>query len=251
MDQMKPIFIKGHLRFQLDGQWLEFVHQPISVYGVTGLQWGKLSGAQHFGKRITAQVRIPQAPKDPLQFDCPAVITREVGLHSESLGLHFFLEARIKNLLDSLISLKGFYPTDYVRKYPRIPSSHVIQTFPLRAIVTARTTANSNIPADTQMVFEVANLSPNGALLMTENQNSLGLAPGSKIRITLEPRGWFSKSVTVEALVCRTTDEIQPQTQNFIRYLGVKFSRIDGSNRAIFLELLKDILGRMKLQPRG
>lgn len=245
---MKPIFIKGHLRFQLDGQWMEFVHQPISVYGVTGLQWGSLSGAQHFGKKVECQVKIPHTT--PLQFECPAVITREVGLHSESLGLHFFLEARVRNLLDSLISLKGFYPTDYVRKYPRIPSSHVIQTFPLRAIVTARTTANSKIPADTQMVCEVANLSPNGALLMTENQNSLQLHPGSKLKMTLEPRGWFSKTVMMEALVCRTTDEIQPQTQNFIRYLGVKFSKIDGPNRSVFLELLKDILGRMKLQPR-
>ncbi len=244
-----PVFIRGHLTFTIDGHTLEFIHQSISVFGVTGLSWAPLDPFAHFGKEIRVQVRIPALPQ-PFSFTAPAHILREKTLYSDYMGLRFHLPPDVTKTLEELIRKGGFYPTDYVRKYPRIPSNEQVQTFPLRALgipQTRRSKRGRTVEATGDpIVFEVGNLSPNGVLLSTENQQAVDLSPGDRIDLMLEPRGWFPHKVEMEGLICRVSDELIPSTKNLRRYFGIKFSRIDDTNKAVFLNLLKDILERIQ-----
>ncbi len=237
---LAPVFVKGHLSFGLDGHSLEYIHQSISVFGVTGLPWKPLNPREHFGRTVSVSVRIPL--HQPLSFKTSASILREQTLYSEGMGLRFLLDAELQGHLSAYIALHGFYPTEYVRKYPRIPSQVAIQTYPQRVLVVPAGEGTDAQP----MVFDVVNLSPNGVLLLTENQGSLSLLPGHRVHMTLEPRGWFPVPVRVQGLVCRVTDELNVSSNNLTRYLGVKFVRVDEPNKAAFLDLLKDILERMK-----
>jgi hypothetical protein len=246
---LPPVFIRGHLTFSLEGHTLEFIHQAVSTFGVTGLPWAPLDPIQHFGKEVTTQVRIPAQPQ-PLSFSCPARILREKTQYAEYMGLRFKLPADVRSQLESLIKKGGFYPTEYVRKYPRIPSDEQIQTFPLKAmgIPNQDDLARSRRPSlsGDPILFDVGNLSPNGVLISTENQSAIDLLPGDRIDLMLEPRGWFPHKVEMEGTICRIGDEMVPATGNLRRYLGIKFSRIDHQNRQVFLDLLKDILERIK-----
>ncbi|MBL7714740.1 MAG: PilZ domain-containing protein [Bdellovibrionales bacterium] len=247
------VFIDAAIRFEILGETYEFSKQPVSAYGVSGMDWGKLTSTsgfgQRFGKKIRIQVRIHEGA-DSMDFDCEAIVTREITQQEELFGLHFLLDPKTQSQLKKLIADKGYLPKSYTRKYPRIPSNQLIQTFPLRAMVTARTPASSGLPVDQSYIFDVANLSPTGALLSTENPNTISIVPGTRIRMALEPRGWFAKPIQTAALICRATDEINPSSGNFIRFIGVSFQEMDAANRENFLELLKDILARLKsLEP--
>ncbi len=250
---MLPIFVKGHLTFSLDEHVLEFVHQNISVFGVTGLPWPPLDPTRHFGQAVQAQVRIPSSgTPSTLNFKTRAYLLRESTNRSEQMGLHFHLDAESRAQLETHISRHGFYPTEYIRKYPRIPSLATVQTFPLRALVTQlalpdeHATDRVRLPGDEQIIFDVGNLSPNGILLHTENQLALSIRPGDRLEMKLEPRGWFPMQLTVQGMVCRIVDELDPSSGNIARYLGMKFTRISDVDRAAFLNLLKDILERLQ-----
>lgn len=245
-----PVFVKGHLSFGIDGHALEYIHQNISIFGVTGLPWKPLNPKEHFGRSVSVTVRVPLHA--PLSFRTPAFILREQTLYSEGMGLRFVLDAELKGQLSAYIAKYGFYPTAYVRKYPRIPSQVAIQTYPQRVLVVpdAETSSALDGVASQPMIFDIVNLSPNGVLLMTENQIALSVLPGHRIHMALEPRGWFPVPVRIQGLVCRVTDELNSTSNNLTRYLGVKFVRVDEPNKAAFLDLLKDILERMKTMRR-
>ncbi len=181
--------------------------------------------------------------KTPLDFETPATILREFTLFAEYFGLRFHLSGEQRSALEQAILAEGFLPTEHVRKYPRIPVMSAISTFPLR--VTAVPAGQQNL-FEAPLVFDVKNLSPNGVLLSTESQIALVLAPGQRLNLTLEPRGSFPLQVQVEGLICRVTDDLDPESRNLTRYLGIKFTRVDEVNRAVFLDLLKDILEKLK-----
>jgi hypothetical protein len=146
------------------------------------------------------------------------------------------------------IRRNGFYPTDHMRKYPRIPATSAISTFPLRALVVQQKLEGELVNDNQPIVYDVGKLSPNGVLLATENQIALSIIPNQRLEMTLEPRGSFPHQVKVQGMVCRITDSPSFETGNLVRFLGIKFTRVDDLNRAAFLDLLKDILERMKLR---
>ena len=237
------MFIKGHLAFSVDGQDLEFIHQNISVFGVAGLPWGPLNPRDHFGKEVTASIRVTSP--EPLSVLTQAFVMRESTGVGEHMGLKFRFEREAKAKLQKLIDKHGFYPTEYLRKYPRIPANSAIQTFPLRALANIEgdpTLGSESFP----VIFDICNLSPNGILLNTENQAATTIQPGQRLNLTLDPRGWFPMPIRVQGMVCRVADELNPQTGNMVRYLGIKFTKVDDVNRTAFLDLLKDILSRIK-----
>ena len=139
-------------------------------------------------------------------------------------------------------------PTEYMRKYPRLPADAEIPTFPLMAMVSAPASEQKTGPNSSPLLFHVSNLSPNGILIYTENQISMGYLAGERIQIVLDPRGWFPVSIKVAALICRVTDEKHPKTGNVIRSLGIKFLKVDDEHREAFLDLLRDILERIKVK---
>ncbi|HTL12101.1 MAG TPA: PilZ domain-containing protein [Bdellovibrionota bacterium] len=240
---LTPVFVRADLAFGLDEHELDFPNEKLSVYGATGLRWAPLSPAQHFGKEVSLSVRT--LTPDPINLLVHAQIMRESSTQTQHMGLRLLLENDEKAKLADQVRRFGFYPTEYVRKYPRIPAAPAIQTFPLNVI--ARPFNEEDLTAESgAMVFKVENLSPNGILISTQNQLALSYYPGQKVDMVLDPRGWFPVQVAVLGRICRILDEIDPASGNLHRHLGIKFVEVDESNRTAFLDLLKDILQRYK-----
>ncbi|MCM2322717.1 MAG: PilZ domain-containing protein [Oligoflexia bacterium] len=239
---MIPVFVRGHINFTVpstpEGRNFEFTHQNISVSGVSGLPWGTLNRQDHFGLQVEVTVRIPT--EQPLSFKTTATITRESTAFADHMGLRFNLPLETARSLAELIRKDGYFPTDYIRKYPRIPSLPIIRTFPLKALVMPR----PDIPYP--LSFDVLNLSPNGVLISTENQAAEQLRPSQKVDLILEPRGWFPMPIRLQGVICRVSEEVSPRSSNVSRSFGIKFSRVDEMNRTAFVDLLKDILERFK-----
>jgi hypothetical protein len=234
---LAPVFIKGQLAVRFQDHNLEFQRKNISIFGVTGLPWGPLNALQHFGK--PAEVSVKVASDDGYTFKSSALIMREYTLYSEHMGIRLLLEQQDRDELAKRISRHGFFPTDYIRKYPRIPSDPRIQTFPLHVMGTLES-------SEQPIVFGVKDLSPNGLLVSTENQAALKMTAGERLNIVIDPRGWFPAQIRCQAMVCRITDDLDAKTGNLTRYVGLRFSKIDDFNKASFLDLMKDILARLK-----
>lgn len=239
------VFIRGDLDFMLAGKAWRYPKRNLSVFGVTGLSWGPGAPAPTddgpdgqdgtFGKVIQATITIPLDPGKPaLVIACPARIMREVTLHGRHFGVRFDLEDGDRVILNALIETRGFQPTDHIRKYPRIPSDATIRTFPLLATL--------SFGGENPMICQVGNLSPNGILLSSENQAAIELKPGRQVDLVLDPRGWFPVPIKIHGTICRIVDELNPVSGNLIRYLGVKFTRVDQVNRVAFLDLIKHIV---------
>jgi len=235
-----PVFIKAHLTFSLDNQTFDFVNRTISLFGCSSLSVPKGNLAEIVGKTTIVTIKIPSNPPDVIQTK--ALIMAERSINSVGIGLKFQLEAEESIKLSTHIAAHGFYPTEYVRKYPRIPSTAAIQTFPLRTTVVP---LGSNDEATSVHIFDVANLSPNGVLITSESSLT-ELEPGKRISMVLEPRGWFPVQVEIEGLVCRITEDLNLENGNIIKYVGVKFIKINEENRIAFMDLLKDILQKVK-----
>jgi len=238
------VFIKAHLSFQLGEHALEFVHQNISPSGVSGLPWAPLNPMVHFGKKVQVQVRVATA--EPQTVNLTATIFKEQTQFNTSMGLRFEGQGPGIDLLKAQARKFGNMPTEYMRKYPRLPADPGVSTFPLLALVNAPAVDLAKARNAEQIIFNVANLSPNGILVVTENQLSLGYKPGERILITLDPRGWFPVSVRIAAMICRIQDEISPKNNNMVRSLGIKFLKVDDEHREAFLDLLRDILEKIK-----
>lgn len=238
------MFIKAHLSFQLGDHTLEFVHQNLSASGVSGLPWAPLSPIHHFGKRVIVQVRL--ATPEPQTFKVNATIFKEQSQFSSSMGLRFERNGPVMDIIKAQTRKFGFMPTEYMRKYPRLPADPEVPTFPLLAMINAPASETASGEKQSSILFQVSNLSPNGILVVTENQLSMGYHPGERIQMVLDPRGWFPISIRITALICRISDEIHSQNGNLVRSMGIKFLKVDDEHRDAFLDLLRDILEKIK-----
>lgn len=242
------LFIKGHLRIQVDNRVVEHIHQSVSLFGVSGLPWGTLEPSTHFGKIAQITLRIPQATRtEDETFQLTALILSEQTTRSKYLVLRFELTPEQKSRLRALIDRFGHFPEEFIRKYPRIPMDEALRVYPTRALIT-RPTKNESLQAaeESTIVTDVRNLSPSGVLLSTENPNASSLSPGMHLLINFEPRGWFREPLKVSGQLCRIMDEITPKTRQSIRYLGVKFTHLNAENKQMLQERLKDILLQLK-----
>jgi len=239
------VFIKGDILFKLEQFELAFKNQDISAQGVSGLTWPPLDPIRDFGKSAQVEVKIhkPQG----YSFRVSASILAESTQNSRYMALKFNLSEDENRNFTSFIQKFGNFPTAYIRKYPRIHYSSQLQSFPVRALGTLLNKLPSEeTPSDPAIIFDVENLSPNGALICTENSNALSIIPGDHLHLTLEPRGWFTTPIQVQCLVCRTTDELVRQSINISRHFGVKFERISPADKEAFLLLLKHILEQVR-----
>ncbi len=240
------VFVKAHLSFELDGHSLEFVHQNLAPSGVSGLPWAPLSPLKHFGKKVLIYIKL--ATPEPQTLKIQGILFREQTQFSVSMGIRFEQNVPLLDMIRAQIRKYGFTPTEYMRKYPRLPSDSEIPTFPLMAIVPPPAAETDARMRESPLLFHISNLSPNGILVYTENQVAMGYQAGERIQVVLDPRGWFPVSIRVTALICRVTDELNPKNGNIIRSLGVKFLKVEDEHREAFLDLLRDILERIKVK---
>ena len=96
------------------------------------------------------------------------------------------------------------------------------------------------------MVLEIENISPNGLLLKSESNLTSTIEPGERLNLLIDPRGWFPLQVKAQGIICRITEELNTETKNIIRLFGVKITHIDTTNKLTYLELLKDILKKLR-----
>ena len=232
--RLAAITVKVRLTFTLGEQLYDIIHQDVSLYGVSGLPWNGQTPFKYLGKVVLAQIRLPYAA-DALNVEAKIFIEKTaVGEH---MGLRFLLSEAQRNDLIEAIEKHGYYPTEYLRKYPRIPADPKIPTFPLSALATHQ---------NQTLVFDVVNLSPSGILLKSENSATQGLKPNERLHLQLEPRGWFPDIIHADGMICRVSIEIDPVSQNTAYFFGIKFIRLEDKSRFAFIDLLRDILTRVK-----
>jgi len=239
------VFLKGNIRFHIDNIEVNNSKQNLSVFGASGLPWEPLDPESYFGKKITVFIELQADPT--LFITAPGVILKERTQFSEKMAIHYFLTEKDKNIFKELQKKHGYYPSDYVRKYPRIPIANEIGTFPFHVIVNINESDNDEF-AKTSMVLDIENISPNGLLLKSESNLTSAIEPGDRINLLIDPRGWFPLQIKAQGLVCRITEELDQKTENINRYFGVKFTHLDTTNKLTYLELLKDILKKLKIE---
>lgn len=233
---LPPIFVRSNLTFEHQGKIYSYSNQGCSLYGFSSLQAQAFDPTDHVGEMVKLTVDVLHT--DSFQFSTSASITSEVTTDTTYLGLKFYLGDVVRNRLAQAIKNGGYYPTDYVRKYPRIPAKEYIASMPLRAIVSGELSE--------YIVFDVANMSPNGLLLNTENPKALLLIPGMRINGQVEPRGGTSDPFDFQGLVCRMLMDKNPKTDNLRRFLGIKITFIPPEQRQTFLEILKSVLNNIQ-----
>ncbi len=227
-----PIFIRSNLRFTLFGREYAFPAEGVSLFGISNLRSPHFDPTDMVGEQVRIEVDV--LSKEPFAFATNAWLTAEATVDNVYLGMKFNLGEKIRTRLGQVISLEGYYPTNYIRKFPRIPARDVIPTMPLRAILA---TIDEEL-----LAFDIANMSPNGILLYSENPKAAFLVPSVRIQAQVEPRGSTMAPFDFDGIVCRMMMDMNPVTRNIKRYLGIKFTRIPDEQKQNFLEILKAVL---------
>lgn len=236
MQNLQPIFIRSNLTFKVADREFNFLNHGVSVFGISGLRWPHSDPTGLVGQ--PTRVLVDVLARERFKFSAEALLTAEVTTDAFYLGAKFYLPEADRKRLARTISEEGFYPTNYIRKYPRIPAWTNISAMPVRTIV--------QTDSDELVVFDVANMSPNGILLHSENAKAAEYMPGSRIRAQVEPRGEPYKPFSFDGQVCRIMLDKNPQSGNVARYLGIRMTRIDEDEKQNFLEILQSVLNKLK-----
>jgi len=231
-----PIFIRANFKFHVLGQEFSFLNQAISVFGVSALKWSYFEPISRVGELVSISVDV--LARERFKFTTTGSLMAEQTVDANMLSIRFHLQPQDKVKLEHAIAVEGFCPTSHMRKYPRIPAVQKISDMPLRAI--------AQVDDNDQMVFDIANLSPNGILLYTENPKGGIYLPGNRVRGQIEPRGSYADSIHFEGIVRRTFQERNLDSQNLAHYLGVRFSHIPPSQQDRFVDLLRSVLHDIK-----
>lgn len=230
------MFIKANFSFTYEGKSYNFINQHISVYGVAGLKWGLFDARTVVGEQTALNIELLGGNKERIQTY--GIFSAERTEDSVFLGIKFILEPKQKKILEDSIKLWGTVPTTHVRKYPRIPADSVISTMPQQCIISNK---------DDIITTAVANISPSGILLSSENPKIALIEPGTRLRGQLEPRGDFYMAINFEGTVKRVIEERTDSKKNTLRYLGIQFNYFDVGHKEAFVALLQDVLVRVKI----
>lgn len=233
------MYIKADILIKLNGQGLLFRRVNISKFGASSIPWNPKTTGQNFGKEVPIEIRI-ESLKVTFVGTASIFIQRTKG--TQKTALKFNLSPTDREVFDTIIQQSGSTPLSSKRKFPRIPHSAYLSTFPLNMMVSSFETSLPGSP----MSFEVEDLSPEGALISTENQNAATLAPGDHLSFTLEPRGWFTIPVNGECVIRRILEKVNPANGNINRSFGVHFNVLTAANKEAYYSLLKQILEQIK-----
>lgn len=239
-------FVRGNITVRIDGMTAEYPKTLISASGVYGLRWPPLVPAKHYGKVAKVKVDMSIDGK-PFTFEVPASITRELTMRSERMGLKFLYpnEAANEKVLDFILQ-HGHTPTEYNRKYPRIPSKLFMDSFNLKASALAEATGLNHDPK--RIAYRIGNLSPDGLLLQTNSENARHIRPGDilDLAITQDSRTAPDIDIRAKVKVFRFSQEVQSPSNEEVWQLGSQFSKIDEKNKAAYFRLLEHVLRKIQ-----
>lgn len=241
-----PKVIRGTMTVEIDGQTLEYPRVHVTTSGVSGLKWPPLVPAKHFGKPVVCKVDI-STPNQPCRFEVAGTITREMTARTERMGVKFhFRKPEIRNTINSFIEKSGVLPTDYTRKFPRIPSRQFTEEFKLAASVLATATAIN--PSPKRVSFQLGNLSPEGLLLSTRSDEARAIRPGDLVDIRIVNEGGILQfsDLRLRARISRITHELDPAAREEIWSLGVQFYRLEEHAKESYFKILETILKSLR-----
>ena len=231
-----PVFIKANFSISINGSNYGFTNQSISTFGISSLRWSYFDPSEMVGAEISVDVDVLTEPR--YHFTTHGyVMTEETGT-ANYLGVQFKLDPKTHEELTHLIQREGFYPTQHIRKFPRIPAIPEISNMPLRAIGTHE---NNEV-----FTFDIANISPTGMLVRTENPRAGLFLPRQRVKLQIEPRGDNLTPCRVEGLICRAFFMKNQKTGNIIRSFGIRFVKIAEADRQNFLEILRMVLNNLQ-----
>jgi hypothetical protein len=239
-----PIFIKGSLDFVIDGIKWEFSPRNISIHGASGLPWSTIPAARNFGRVVSVNLHF-QVPK-LTTLRIQASVTREKSAQGHQFGLKFIHDPISRSTLSDLLLVYGFYPSGFIRKYPRIPMSGYDVSLPL--LVVGTIPARTNQASSPNLNFEAKNLSLGGILVTSSEARSLEFRPGNRMDLRLALRSEPSAQTLVDGMVCRVTDELRADTEQLFQYVALKFIRVYEDSRQGLLKMLKYILEQLERQ---
>ena len=232
------IFIKANYTFIAEGRSFSYVNQHISLFGVSGIKWSLFDPKTAVGRATKVQIELLVEGNRP-KFETPGEFTAERSSDASYLGIRFNLSPQNEQTLRDAIAKFGSVPSTHIRKYPRIPATAMISTMPMHVIL--------KYGADL-LSCRVANISPNGILLSTDNPKGMTIVPGERLHGHIEPRGDFSWNINFEGMVCRILEDWDSKTKNVVHYLGIRFMAFEPGHRSHFILLLQDILLRLKIE---
>jgi hypothetical protein len=238
---MKPSLIKANITVSFLDRKLEFEHKAISRDGIHGLRWNPIYSVYDLKTPVVVQIQTLVEPS--LSMKIHAFMVREKSADSSSMGLSFNLNEEDYNRLSFHIQKHGYTPPSSTRGSPRLPSVEFAKTFPAYAAVDSDDDA---LGGYFPVVLRVMDLSMKGLLLEAKDIITQKISPGTPLKITLEPRGWFPSPVQSKGVIRRVMDTISLDTHQPVRYLGIELSKMNEANKLLYKKLLQSIVDDMK-----
>ncbi len=231
------MFVRGNLSFNLDSTSIKFENKKITPSGVEGLPWPPLDPKKHYGKTVSVTVVI--SSPSPSTFTVNARITRESTALSNTMGLLFQFDEKQRSEFIDFTERFGQTPVTYTRRFPRIPSYHLIQTYPVKVF----TEIQGN-----KVEFEVEDLSPEGIMIFSQQGAVFGLKIKDELTLRIEAKPQFPQTAQIRGSIRRILDDIDLETGTEIHHLGIQFTAFGPEDKKILMTLLKDILLKIKSQ---
>ena len=230
MNSFSPRFIKARVAFSYEGRQYTAGEFLINSRGVPGFSWNAFDPMENLGKRV--QVAVHVLSSTPFDFQCSAMISCEQsgGASGSFMGFDFLLPGDVEITLNAAVAAEGVLP-DFVRKYPRIHFNHSVAVFPSHAIV--RFFYNKE---DIAVCCEV----------VTEDNRTGALLPNESVRLLIQPRGQWLRTIQVNAQVKRVIHSIDPSTGNVRRYFGLAIAAFSAEAKVNFTDLLRQIITQAK-----
>lgn len=227
----RRFFIKADVQFPLGDKVYALKGVDLSAGGIYGVSIPEIDPIKYVGDTIVIRAEVKCAV--PFEMSFSATVAAVISTDSSFLEFKYVLDDEAHKKVSAIIAKEGFEPTRHTRKYPRIPANGKLPSMPAHAIVQT---------AQGLVVFNVANMSPNGILLSSESPRAAMIMPGNIIDVQVEARGNLFNSFEFRGMVRRLEIYRHPDSQNIVYAIGVRFDSFPENNKAEFLEVLKTVV---------
>lgn len=233
-------FIQANIQFSIDDKTYALKNVDLSLSGVYGLSIPELDALKHIGELVS--IRAEVLTSHAFEIDLMATFAAVIGVDSSSVELKFEPGQDLIRLREA-IELEGFEPHKHARRYPRIPLANNLPNMPSHAIIQIN---------DDLIVFNVANMSPQGMQFWTESPRASAVMPGMKLSIQVEARGSQFNAFEFIGEVRRIELYRRYETKNIVYAIGVQLESFsEDSDKSEFLQTLRTVVNDLANQARG
>lgn len=233
------LFILANIKFSLGGKEYALEGVELSLGGVYGLSIQGFDTLKHIGELVSlrADVLTPQ----PFDVEIMATVATVIGIDSSTVEFKFEPGQDVIRVREA-IENHGYEPQKHARKYPRIPLANNLPNMPSHAIIQV---------GDELIVFNVANMSPQGMQFWTESPRASAIMPAAKISVQVEARGAQFNSFEFQGEVRRIEIYRRYETKNIVYAIGVQLeSFLEDDDKSEFLQVLRTVVNDLANQTK-